>query len=190
MSSGNTVHPKNCTHGSRSVGFCGGYVPTENIHHINWLTPGRCGCNLQWVIFKLISRIDILNISWETAVSWMQHDLTDDQSTLVLVIAWCRRQQDIWANVLCRHMARVTRPQWVNVYFIGIGIILIAITDDVIRTKENITIPWAYLMMTSSNGNTFHVTGPLCGEFSGHRWILRTKASDAELWCFLWSTPE
>ena len=28
---------------------------------------------------------------------------------------------------------------------------------------------------------------PLCGEFTGHRWIPRTKASDAELWCFLWS---
>ena len=26
---------------------------------------------------------------------------------------------------------------------------------------------------------------PLCGEFTGHRWIPRTKASDAELWCFL-----
>ena len=41
-------------------------------------------------------------------------------------------------------------------------------------------------MMTSSNGDIFHVTGPLCGEFTGHRWIPRTKASDAELWCFLW----
>ena len=44
-------------------------------------------------------------------------------------------------------------------------------------------------MMTSSNGNIFRVTGPLCGEFAGHRWIPLTKASDAELWCFL-SVPE
>ena len=44
-------------------------------------------------------------------------------------------------------------------------------------------------MMTSSNGNIFRVTGPLCGEFTGHRWIPSTKASDAELWCFLWSAP-
>ena len=29
----------------------------------------------------------------------------------------------------------------------------------------------AYVMMTSSNGNIFRVTGPLCGEFTGHRWI-------------------
>ena len=31
-------------------------------------------------------------------------------------------------------------------------------------------------------------TGLLCREFTGHRWIIRTKAGDAELWC--WSVPE
>ena len=36
-------------------------------------------------------------------------------------------------------------------------------------------------MMTSSNGNIFRVTGHLCREFTGKRWIPRTKASDAEL---------
>ena len=41
------------------------------------------------------------------------------------------------------------------------------------------------IMMTSSNGNNFRVTGLFCGEFTGHRWIHLTKASDAVLWCFL-----
>ena len=45
------------------------------------------------------------------------------------------------------------------------------------------------IMMTSSNGNIFRVTDHLCGEFTGDRWIPRTKASDAELWYFLWSAP-
>ena len=49
-------------------------------------------------------------------------------------------------------------------------------------------ISW-HPMMTSSNGNNFRVTGPLCGEFTVHRWIPLTKASDAELWCILWSAP-
>ena len=40
-------------------------------------------------------------------------------------------------------------------------------------------------MMTSSIGSILHVTGPFCGEFSGHRWIPLTKASDMGLWCFL-----
>ena len=44
--------------------------------------------------------------------------------------------------------------------------------------------------MTSSNRNIFCVTGLLCGEFTGNQWIPRTKASDAEVWCFLWSAPE
>ena len=44
-----------------------------------------------------------------------------------------------------------------------------------------------FYMMTSSNGNIFRATGHLCGEFTGQRWIPHTKASDAELWCFLWS---
>ena len=38
--------------------------------------------------------------------------------------------------------------------------------------------------------NIFRVTGPLWGESTGHRWIPLTMASDAELWCFLWSAPE
>ena len=42
-------------------------------------------------------------------------------------------------------------------------------------------------MMKSSNGNIFRVTGPLCGEFTGHRRFPLVKARDAELWCFLWS---
>ena len=32
----------------------------------------------------------------------------------------------------------------------------------------------------------FRVTGPLWGEFTGHRYISLTKASDAELWCFFY----
>ena len=46
------------------------------------------------------------------------------------------------------------------------------------------------IMMTSSNGNIFRVTGHLCGEFTGSRWIPLTKASEAGLWCFLWSASE
>ena len=56
---------------------------------------------------------------------------------------------------------------------------------------------WATLrihifIMTSSTFSA--VTGPLWGEFAGHRRIPLTKAltraSDAELWCFLWSALE
>ena len=47
-----------------------------------------------------------------------------------------------------------------------------------------------YFMMTSSNGKNYGVTGPVWGESTGDRWIPLTKASEAELRCFLWSAPE
>ena len=40
-------------------------------------------------------------------------------------------------------------------------------------------------MMTSSNGNIFRITGAVPGGIPS-----RLKASDMELWCFLWSAPE
>ena len=46
------------------------------------------------------------------------------------------------------------------------------------------------LMMTSSNGNIFRVTGHLWGEFTSPQWIPCTKASDPTLTCYLWSAPE
>ena len=39
-----------------------------------------------------------------------------------------------------------------------------------------------YISHKSIAGNIFRVTGPLWGESKGHRWVLLTKASDAELW--------
>ena len=67
--------------------------------------------------------------------------------------------------------------------------------DHVMVTMYIATITWSasfqiLIMMTSSNGNIFHVTGLSCGEFIGHRWIPGTKASDVKLWCFLWSASE
>ena len=41
--------------------------------------------------------------------------------------------------------------------------------------------------MMSSNASFFRVTGSLCAEFTGHRWIPLIKANDAELWTSGWS---
>ena len=46
------------------------------------------------------------------------------------------------------------------------------------------------IMMTSSIGSIFRITGPLFREFTGYRWIPLTKASDVELWCFVRSARE
>ena len=46
---------------------------------LNALThwPRRCGCNLELVICKSISRIEILGISCEIALRWIPQDLVD-----------------------------------------------------------------------------------------------------------------
>ena len=51
------------------------------------------------------------------------------------------------------------------------------------------SIMFQFGMMTSSNGNIFRVAGLLSREFTGDQWIPR-KASDVQLWCFIWSAPE
>ena len=45
------------------------------------------------------------------------------------------------------------------------------------------------IMMTSSNGNIFRVSGSLCREFTGHRWIPCTKASAVGDWTWLLKIP-
>ena len=58
---------------------------------------------------------------------------------------------------------------------------------------KDIALLWAQPGISydvKSNRNIFRVTGPLWGESIGHRQTPLTKASFAELWCFLLSAPE
>ena len=57
----------------------------------NSLAPGRFEQSFRSVIFKLISVTDGWGISSKIALKWMPQDLTDDKSTLVQVMAWCRQ---------------------------------------------------------------------------------------------------
>ena len=64
-------------------------------------------------------------------------------------------------------------------------------TFDILVSKVNIwNVNCTRSMMTSAIWNIFRVTGPLWREFTGDRWIRLTKASGAELWCFLLSVPD
>ena len=56
-------------------------------------------------------------ISYEIALRWMQLDFTDNKSTLVQVMAWCRQAtshylSQCWPRSMLPN--GVTRPQWVN----------------------------------------------------------------------------
>ena len=61
--------------------------------------------------------IDGWGISCELALRWMSLNLTDDKSTLVLVMAWCHQAishylSQYWPRSLSPY--GVTRPQWVK----------------------------------------------------------------------------
>ena len=57
----------------------------------NSLAPGKFEWNFRYSIFQIISVIDGWVISCELALRWISLDLTDDKSTLVQVMAWCRQ---------------------------------------------------------------------------------------------------
>ena len=59
--------------------------------YINSLAPGKFEWNFGYVILKLILVIDGWGICCEIALMWMSLDFTDDESTLVQVMAWCRQ---------------------------------------------------------------------------------------------------
>ena len=73
---------------------------------------------------------------------------------------------------------------------IGVSIVCSTVCSGVDQRKEIVISSLCFhmqghvgsgnpIMMTSSNGNIFRATGPFCEEFTGQRWIPRTKASDA-----------
>ena len=83
------------------------------------LAPGRFQFNLGKVIFKL----NLVNVGWgisyEIALRWMSQDLTDDKSTLIQVMAWCRQAtshylSQCWPRSMLPY--GVTRPQWVKAW--------------------------------------------------------------------------
>ena len=84
---------------------------------LNSLAPGKFEWNSRHVIFKQILVIDGWGISCEIALIWMSLDFTDDQSTLVQVMAWCRQAtrhylSQCWPRSLSPY--GVTGPQWVK----------------------------------------------------------------------------
>ena len=84
---------------------------------MNSLVPGKFEWNFRHVIFKQILVIDGWGISCKIALIWMSLDFTDDQSTLVQVMAWCHQAashylDQCWPRSISPY--GVASPQWVN----------------------------------------------------------------------------
>ena len=82
----------------------------------------------------------------------------------------CRTKSAISIGTALQTHHRATFPT--GLWFIPVKYVINSGHDDVIKWKH------------------FPRYWPLCREFTGRRGIHRTKASDMELWCFLWSAPE
>ena len=85
-----------------------------NNESLNSLAPGRPGCHFKIAIFTLVLLIGIFTSSIDNALRWMPWDLTDDKSTLVQVMAWCRQAtshnlSQCWPSSMSPY--GVTRPQ-------------------------------------------------------------------------------
>ena len=85
---------------------------------INSLAPGKFKWNFRHVIFKHILVIDGWGSSCEIALIWIWLNFTDDQSTLVQVMAWCHQAtshylSQCWPRSLSSYC--ITKPQWYNV---------------------------------------------------------------------------
>ena len=88
------------------------------------------------------------------------------QRTIMLLVSRRRLAPDLhWE-------ARDWLTPWVATLHIPPPGTMTTVYDDVIKWKH------------------FPRNWPFVRKFTGPRWISRTKASDAELWCFLWFTPE
>ena len=90
---------------------------TKGAQTLNSLAPGGFENIFQNVFFTLISWIDTLSNSCETALRSMPQNPSDDKSTLVQVMAWCRQAASHYLSQCCPRSLSpygVTRPQWVN----------------------------------------------------------------------------
>ena len=105
-----------------AVAACG--LGTTGIFQIGFYTPDE---SLSYYGMARFIRPSVRpSISCEIALIWMSLDLTDDQSTLVQVMAWCCQAKSHYLSQCwprCLSLYGVTRPEWVNWCYCKIFII-------------------------------------------------------------------
>ena len=164
---------------------------------LSWLSVTRTDPGIRLSVSKRLSCVDTWQISkWfkisNLNFSWIKFPVTEKltNGTLVSPTPVCFERQWCLGHTL-EHSDIVWQgfaAWWDHEILIMSNDILLhyaGILPPEIHCRQNVI-----LMMTSSNRNIFRVTGPLCGEVTGHGRIPLTKASGAELWCFLCSKPE
>ena len=91
------------------------------------------------IIFNLALLIGICKSSYDNVLRWMPQDITDDKSTMVQVMAWCRQATSHYPNQCWPRSPTpywVTRPQWVKVGRDDFYYLLLASWDPGIHSRR------------------------------------------------------
>ena len=94
-----------------------------NVLVFDSLAPGRSGHDFK----NAVLLNGVFRSPYDNALRWMSRDFTNDKSTIVQAMAWCRQAashylSQCWPN--CVSPYDITRPQWVNVAWTSAGIVL------------------------------------------------------------------
>ena len=113
------------------------------MYHV-WCCLAPCVATLSYYYYKTCYEQDV---RCPTITTLCQQNRVDLSSSKLMANNKSRNLYGIWTGILL----------WFNM-----------ISDVLPIPCINIVVDF---MITSSNGNIFGVTGPLCGDFTGHRWI-------------------
>ena len=97
-----------------------GVYQVSHIYSLTHWPLGDCNVISKNAIFNLALLIGILKSSYDNVFRWMPQDLTDDKSTMVQVMAWCRQATSHYLNQRWPRSPTpygVTRPQWVKMLY-------------------------------------------------------------------------
>ena len=94
------------------------------VWRVNSLVPGRSEWDSQNVIFKIVLLVGIFRSSHDNALWWMPQYLTDDKSTLVQVMAWCRQATSHYLSqcsleVLCHLIASLGHNELISWLYVA-----------------------------------------------------------------------
>ena len=164
--------------------------------------------NIRWVIFKLISVIDGWGISCKIALRLMSLGLTGNKSTLVQVMTWVPSatkplSEPMLTQIPAAIWHLLAKMCWLfNIEQINTSSTKIKtnkssfpeVSMEKIKKYCGTYICLSHWKMFEPNHtwwrHQMEIFSVLLAICAGHQWTPHTKASDAKLWCFLWSAPE
>ena len=188
-------------------------IYVNRLQCVNTLRPRQDDRHFSDDVFECSFLNENVSISINISPKFVPESQVNDIPALVQIMAWRRPGDKPLSEPMMFRLPThlyITRPQCVKDVF-ALGLLYMDIFQmDIRKTNRStsIIVGWStglyteieisfwrhfsyWLRCTQPPANIKALChGPLWGEFTGERWIPRTKASDAELWYFLWSSSE